>query len=76
MPTMKRVLVMIEDVFLVQFFFVVGHGGWRNSKKARRPISGPMLILPAFCPISPRRNTSLRIHAVSDKRVQYDTDCY
>ncbi len=26
MPTMERILVMIEDVFLIQFFFVDGHG--------------------------------------------------
>jgi hypothetical protein len=26
MPTMERVLVVIEDMLLVQFFFVDGHG--------------------------------------------------
>jgi hypothetical protein len=25
MPTMERVLVMIEDMFLIEFFFVDGH---------------------------------------------------
>jgi hypothetical protein len=29
MATMERVLVVVEDVFLVQFFFVDGHGGRR-----------------------------------------------
>ena len=37
MPTMERVLVMIEDVLLVEFFFVDGHGNATCQRCGKSP---------------------------------------